>query len=307
MPCMSVAEGHLQSASGVLPRHAECTAEQFTNRSTTMQIKIGTKNAFELRNLLRKMLRHFSALFGPLNNFFWVQNFPARSLPNFLPCNLNRKRKTASFHQRASAGWTRTNLMGHPQNCVQTYMWLDIGSVSGKAPLPGQGLWETPSPKQSLSFSPRLRPMEFEGGKADTLCTYETPCPGRGALPDTIAANIVTERPLLKKCLGESILYFTTTVKLTKQSLYKAKSLACSLANRDTLVAATLQRKSSGGSLFCNHSKDCYKINVPRKSPIIWPGWYIVNPQVWGCPISKIAHVVSWACQPVMPIEVVYD
>ena len=47
-------------------------------------------------------------------------------------------------------------------------------------------------------------------------------------------------------------------VKITKQSLYKAKSFACSLANRDKpAAAATLQRKCSRGiicskELYCN-------------------------------------------------------
>ena len=35
--------------------------------------------------------------------------------------------------------------------------------------------------------------------------------------------------------------------EITKESLYNANSLACFLAKRDTPVAATLQRKYSGG------------------------------------------------------------
>ena len=38
--------------------------------------------------------------------------------------------------------------------------------------------------------------------------------------------------------------------KITKQSLYKENSFACSLANRDKPVAATLQRKCSGGIIL---------------------------------------------------------
>ena len=37
-------------------------------------------------------------------------------------------------------------------------------------------------------------------------------------------------------------------VQITKQSLYKANFFGCSLANRDKPVAATLQRKCSGGN-----------------------------------------------------------
>ena len=44
-------------------------------------------------------------------------------------------------------------------------------------------------------------------------------------------------------------------VKMTRQSLYKAKSLACSLANMDTPVAATLQIKSSGGMILVGAAK----------------------------------------------------
>ena len=67
--------------------------------------------------------------------------------------------------------------------------------------------------------------------------------------------------PLQKKYLG-AIFYF---VKNTKQSLYKAKPLDCSLANRDTPVAATLQRNSSG-EWFCNTYKEhITKDSVSRK------------------------------------------
>ena len=66
------------------------------------------------------------------------------------------------------------------------------------------------------------------------------PCPNSSA----IAAIIITKNTLK--------IYFGTLnfVKITKQSLYKANSFACSLANRDKPVAATLQRKCSGGTLF---------------------------------------------------------
>ena len=64
-------------------------------------------------------------------------------------------------------------------------------------------------------------------------------------------------------------------VDITKESLYKANSLACFLAKRDTPAAATLQRTFSGGS-FSESYKHYYK-NVPGKYfVIIWPGWYRV-------------------------------
>ena len=58
-------------------------------------------------------------------------------------------------------------------------------------------------------------------------------------------------------------------VKITKQSLYKANSFACSLANMDKPVSATLQRKCTGGIIFVIITKIITKIVVPRK-----PGWY---------------------------------
>ena len=54
----------------------------------------------------------------------------------------------------------------------------------------------------------------------------------------TIAAQIIT------KCALFGTINF---VKITKPSLFKANSFACSLANRDKPVAAALQRKCSGG------------------------------------------------------------
>ena len=52
------------------------------------------------------------------------------------------------------------------------------------------------------------------------------------------------------------------------KSVYKAKSLACSLANRDSPVAATLQRNLQV-DIFYNKYKDITKENVPRKSVAI--------------------------------------
>ena len=53
--------------------------------------------------------------------------------------------------------------------------------------------------------------------------------------------------------------------KITKQSLYKANSFACSLANRDKPVAATLQRKCSGGIIFVIITKSITKENCSKE------------------------------------------
>ena len=71
---------------------------------------------------------------------------------------------------------------GHPQTCVYPDVCLGIAHVSGKIPLPGQG--EKGRYTMYLPFSP----YRFLGAKgADTLRICQTPCPGRGALPDTWA------------------------------------------------------------------------------------------------------------------------
>ena len=53
----------------------------------------------------------------------------------------------------------------------------------------------------------------------------------------------------------------------TKQSLYKAHFFACSLANRDKPVAATLQRKCSAGIIFVIITKIITTIIVGRPRP----------------------------------------
>ena len=80
-----------------------------------------------------------------------------------------------------------------------------------------------------------------------------------GIFRDTVVAKIITKMPLKQKCF--CVINF---VKITRQRLYKAKSLACSLANRDTSVAARLQSKSSGGTMFLAQTKLVTKGNVPR-------------------------------------------
>ena len=58
-------------------------------------------------------------------------------------------------------------------------------------------------------------------------------------------------------------------VRIAKQSLHKANSFACSLANRDKPVAATLQRKCSGGTNFAIVTKIITKIIVTRNYFVI--------------------------------------
>ena len=65
---------------------------------------------------------------------------------------------------------------------------------------------------------------------------------------------------LQRKCFGA-----INFVKITKESFYKANSLACFLAKRDTPVAATLQRESSGGINFCNNYKNYYKSKCSKE------------------------------------------
>ena len=76
--------------------------------------------------------------------------------------------------------------------------------------------------------------------------------------------KLLQKNSLQRKCF-EAINF----VKITKQSLYKANSLACFLAKRDTAVAATLQRKSFGGILFVIITKKITKIIVPRNYFVI--------------------------------------
>ena len=61
----------------------------------------------------------------------------------------------------------------------------------------------------------------------------------------TSAAKIIT-----KKCLYKRSVLVHVLCKNDKTIILQANSLACSLANGDTPVAATLQRNSSGGVLL---------------------------------------------------------
>ena len=97
-------------------------------------------------------------------------------------------------------------------------------------------------------------------------------CKGaRHGAKERLHANIVPARPkLLQKILFKNNCFGTINfVKVTKQSLYKANSFACSLASRDKPVAATLQRKCSGGILSVIITKIITKIIVPRNYFVI--------------------------------------
>ena len=75
-----------------------------------------------------------------------------------------------------------------------------------------------------------------------------------------ISWTMVLQKILFKKnCFGTP-----NFVKITKQSLYKANSFACSLANRDKPVVATLQRKCSSGFIFVIITKIATKAIIPR-------------------------------------------
>ena len=63
---------------------------------------------------------------------------------------------------------------------------------------------------------------------------------------------------------AKSITSTINFVKIANQSLCKANSFACSLANRDKPGAATLQRKWSGGIILVIVTKSITKIIVPR-------------------------------------------
>ena len=90
-----------------------------------------------------------------------------------------------------------------------------------------------------------------------------------GSKTCTIAAKIITNITFQKNCFGT-----INFVKITKQSLYKANSFACSLANRDKPVAAALQRECSGGIIFVIITKIITKIIVRRNYFVFFrPGW----------------------------------
>ena len=73
------------------------------------------------------------------------------------------------------------------------------------------------------------------------------------------AAKTITKILFKKNCFAT-----INFIKITKQSLYKQNSFACSLANRYKPVAATLQRML-WWNYFCNNYKDDYKNNCSKE------------------------------------------
>ena len=77
--------------------------------------------------------------------------------------------------------------------------------------------------------------------------------------------SLPSQTKALQKLLFKKTCFGTINfVKITKQSLYKANSFTCSL-----LVAATLQRKCSGGIICVIITKIITKINVSRSYFVI--------------------------------------
>ena len=102
------------------------------------------------------------------------------------------------------------------------------------------------------------------------VCKYRKK---RGRKTETRNPPPQTKNPLrpklLQKILSKIIVLAQLSLQKIQQSLYKANSVACSLANRDKPVAATLQRKCSGGIIFVIITKIITKIIVPRNYFVI--------------------------------------
>ena len=102
--------------------------------------------------------------------------------------------------------------------------------------------------RDSDTGSNRAMPTARETSKTQTLRNT-----GPFSFPQI---SLLIVRNQSRKCQneGNSTLRFGTisVVKIAEQSLYKANAFACSLANRDKPVAATLQRKCSGGIIVVN-------------------------------------------------------
>ena len=87
--------------------------------------------------------------------------------------------------------------------------------------------------------------------------------------------KFLQKNSLQRKCFGA-----INFVIITKESLYKANSLACFLAEGDPPVTATLQRKCSGRIIFVIITKIITKEIVPRNyfviilaRMVIFSGW----------------------------------
>ena len=91
---------------------------------------------------------------------------------------------------------------------------------------------------------------------------------------------------LLQKILFNENCFGTINfVKITKQSLYKSNSLACSLASRDKPVAAILQRKCFGGKIITKIivSRD-YFVIISARMVVFWrpQNYKFRTRMVWG-------------------------
>ena len=84
--------------------------------------------------------------------------------------------------------------------------------------------------------------------------------PGKISLRLPSRPKLLQKNSLKRKCFAAM-----NFVKNSKESLYKAYFLACFLAKRDTPVAATLQRKSSGVIIFVITTKMITKESVPGR------------------------------------------
>ena len=80
---------------------------------------------------------------------------------------------------------------------------------------------------------------------------------------------LAPEKLLHKKYFIKELFGAINFVKSTKQSLYKANTFACSLANRAKPVAAAVQRKCSGGILFVIITKIITKRDAPKNYFVI--------------------------------------
>ena len=140
--------------------------------------------------------------------------------------------KTARF-----PGWEKNVESCHVCGCHGFLLPNNKGSRAGI--LENRRTWENQKPSEvacKVKFSePRL-----------VQCTYH-----RGP-------KLLQKKTLQNNCFGA--IHF---VKITKQSLYKTKSLACPLTKSNKPVAVRLQRKSSGGISFVIITKIITEENVP--------------------------------------------
>ena len=95
--------------------------------------------------------------------------------------NIYTKEPSRCLRWTSSHSTITHKMIGHPQACVYPDACLRSDIVSGNAPLLGQGIWWTPLP---LPLPPK-ESVGCHSCRAEALCIYQGPCPGRGTLPDT--------------------------------------------------------------------------------------------------------------------------